>query len=72
MAPRERWHGDGRHGFWYVSSAEVLGAMGPDAAAALRALDIALDDRDPTVRRSAAAAIKRINPSGKTKEKTER
>src|SRR5205823_3255819 len=41
-------------------AAEVLGAMGPDADAALRALDDVLDDSDATVRASAAAAIKRI------------
>jgi HEAT repeat protein len=41
-------------------SAEVLGEIGPDARAALKALDNALDDRDPTVRAAVQAALKRI------------
>lgn len=41
-------------------SAEVLGEIGPDARAAVRALDIALDDSDARVRACVQEALKRI------------
>jgi hypothetical protein len=46
-------------------SADVLGAMGTDAGAAIAPLTIALDDTDPTVRSSVRNALKRIRPSEK-------
>ena len=41
-------------------SAELLGKIGPDARAAVKALDNALDDKDPTVRASARKALEQI------------
>jgi len=41
-------------------TAQVLGNIGPDARAALKALDVALDDPDPTVRASVQEALKQI------------
>jgi HEAT repeat protein len=41
-------------------TAQVLGNIGPNARAALRALDIALDDSDPAVRASVQEALKQI------------
>jgi HEAT repeat protein len=43
--------------------ARALGAMGPDAAAAIPALLTALRDDSPTVRQAAAAALCRIDPN---------
>jgi HEAT repeat protein len=41
-------------------SAEVLGRIGPDARAAVKALEIAVDDREPVVRAAVQEALKLI------------